>query len=432
MSASTSLADALLWYAASNLVLVLPVAILAWWIQTRLERPLVAHLLWLLVLIKLLMPSMVSIPLALLRADDPELIVASSQALVAPAWSMSWKTAALFLWLAGSALIAVRSLYCIVRFDRLLKLSSLPAETELQAAGDRLARRLGLRRSLAIFSTSASISPMVWWIGGRPRIYLPAALTAQRDAPALRPILAHELAHIRRADHLVRWLEWVVCIALWWNPVAWWARRNLRRTEELCCDAHVVSTLELEGGDYARSLLSALEVLSTPLARPPAMASEINGGGFMERRIKMIVSKKSMTLAPRWLRNTVLLGAAMLLPLGFSIAQDADDFSKVESWLESGVNSAFITPEQKKIMLEALYRNANAFNISLMRVTDRDAVIRQQTALKEYVESLEQQVATGQITKAAAAEALDEARSRARTAQEQAEARARTEALQAQ
>jgi hypothetical protein len=152
----------------------------------------------------------------------------------------------------------------------------------------------------------------------------------------------------------------------------------------------------------------------------------------MERRIKMIVSKKSMTLAPRWLRNTVLLGAAMLLPLGFSIAQDADDFSKVESWLESGVNSAFITPEQKKIMLEALYRNANAFNISLMRVTDRDAVIRQQTALKEYVESLEQQVATGQMTKAAAAEALDEARSRARTAREQAEARARTEALQAQ
>ena len=39
----------------------------------------------------------------------------------------------------------------------------------------------------------------------------------------LTGVLAHELAHVRRRDHLVRWLEWLACVAFWWNPVAWWA-----------------------------------------------------------------------------------------------------------------------------------------------------------------------------------------------------------------
>ena len=55
-------------------------------------------------------------------------------------------------------------------------------------------------------------------------------------------IVAHELAHVRRRDYLVRWVEWLACVCFWWNPVVWWAQRNLRAMEEICCDDLVLST----------------------------------------------------------------------------------------------------------------------------------------------------------------------------------------------
>lgn len=97
-----------------------------------------------------------------------------------------------------------------------------------------------------------------------------------------RPALAHELAHVRRRDYLVRWIEWLACVCFWWNPVVWWARYNLRINEELCCEAQVVSSLKPKPHTYGDSLLKAVEILFYPAHRPPAMASEINSGRLLK------------------------------------------------------------------------------------------------------------------------------------------------------
>jgi len=247
----------------------------------------------------------------------------------------------------------------VYRFSRLLAAESDVATHELQTAAVRIARRLELNTITTICTTSARISPMVWWAGGKVRIVIPTALLDQMDAHEWQWILAHELAHIRRRDYLVRWLEWLACVCFWWNPVVWWAQRNLRAMEEICCDDLVISYLSPKPKFYADSLLSAVEFLARPVLRPPAMASEINSGGFLERRFKMIVSDKPNRSNSRWLQACVLLCAMVVLPLGIASAQD---YEAVEKRLGEAVSEGELSLEQAGIMLDALKKAGGAKN----------------------------------------------------------------------
>jgi hypothetical protein len=152
---------------------------------------------------------------------------------------------------------------------------------------------------------------------------MPVSMSREMDSPELRLILAHELAHVRRRDHLVRWLEWLACVGFWWNPVAWWARRNLRTNEEVCCDALVLSSVKPDPHKYATTLLHAAEYLAYPTLRPPAMASGIASGGSLQRRFTLILSGNSLRRAHPVARAFASLCAVSLLSLGIVYAQDA-------------------------------------------------------------------------------------------------------------
>ena len=186
----------------------------------------------------------------------------------------------------------------------------------------KIGHQLKLNTVPTIFTISACISPMVWWIGRKVRIVIPTTLFDQMDTQQWQWILAHELAHVRRRDYLVRWLEWLTCVCFWWNPVVWWAQRNLRTMEEICCDALVVSGLNSKRHAYAEALMTAIECLAHPTLRTPAMASKINNGGFLEKRFKTIVSPTSTRKTSRWLQACVLLCAIVILSLGLVYARN--------------------------------------------------------------------------------------------------------------
>jgi polyhydroxyalkanoate synthesis regulator phasin len=133
--------------------------------------------------------------------------------------------------------------------------------------------------------------------------------------------------------------------------VVWWAQRNLRATEEICCDALVLSCLNPQPQSYANSLLAAVEFLADPTIRPPAMASEINSGGFLERRFKMIVSQTSNRPNSRGLQLLVLLCAMLVLPFGVAFAQD---FDAVERKLGEAVAEGDLSLEHAMAMMESL------------------------------------------------------------------------------
>jgi RND family efflux transporter MFP subunit len=144
---------------------------------------------------------------------------------------------------------------------------------------------------------------------------LPQTLFAELTLDERQAVLAHELAHIWRKDHLVRWIEVCALVLFWWYPVAWWASRELRRAEEECCDALVIWALPKSRQAYALALCKTLEFLAETRLRIPAVAGGTLGGPALKRRIKMIINQNVNHRMSWKAWTTMLLVAAVALPI---------------------------------------------------------------------------------------------------------------------
>ena len=188
-------------------------------------------------------------------------VVAEPRLAVGPPAGWEWESLILAVFLSGAVgwwtLAAVR----IVQFQRVL-LELQPVPEEWQSHADLMAERMGLSQCPRLWLVPGRVPPMLWAIGGRPRLLVPSQLWAAMDEDERASLVLHELAHLKRRDHWVRWLELVVAGLYWWHPVAWWARHELREAEEQCCDAWVVWAMPQKARTYASALLTALEFVS--------------------------------------------------------------------------------------------------------------------------------------------------------------------------
>jgi hypothetical protein len=208
----------------------------------------------------------------------------------------------------------------MARFQSLLRYAR-PAPEWLWAEAAELAARLDLGRCPEVWLLPGRVSPMLWALSGEPRLFLPARLLERLDDEQRYTLLLHELAHLRRRDHWVRRLEFVVTALYWWHPVVWWARREIREAEEQCCDAWVVWALPGTARTYALALVETIDFLSEARTVMPEGASGIGHVQDLRRRITMIM-RGATPRALTWGGGlAVLILGIILLPLVPSWAQ---------------------------------------------------------------------------------------------------------------
>ena len=231
-----------------------------------------------------------------------------------------WRVAGM-AWLVGSATIVFVSLRRIRRFQSLLGDGRSGSWVE-QDWVDEWARRLGLRRAPDLWWVPGPISPMIWFIGWRPRLILPQELWKRLDARQRSTLIAHELAHLRRGDHFVRLLELLVTSLFWWHPLVWLIRGPFREVEEQCCDAWVVWALPDSARAYAETLLDTLEFLQRSVRPDPLLGSGLGKAPHLRRRLMMIMTGKSRRSPGLPGKLGLLFVAGTMLPIGASWAQE--------------------------------------------------------------------------------------------------------------
>ncbi|MCA9058829.1 MAG: M56 family metallopeptidase, partial [Planctomycetaceae bacterium] len=287
--------------------LILVVALLNRWISRRSTH--LAYLLWLIVLIKLFAPPMLTSPGGVFCWLQPvrkvateipqtfltEIVWQETAAEPFPSVDLTGKTPAVpaarvppttqrpisasrdrtghfsthqtwqrcvaWIWLFTGLLTAAWTIIRWLRFSRRLQLypeRECPAAT---AMVEQLSRQLGIHRRVRLKVTQCPVGPAVIGLF-RITILLPAAVLDRLNAETLRPILAHELLHVRRGDLWVGVIQ-IAARSLWWfHPLVWWALRMTRQEAERCCDEQVLAALKCRPGDYARALVEVLELKS--------------------------------------------------------------------------------------------------------------------------------------------------------------------------
>ena len=339
----------------SNIAIASVIASLAWLVGRSGRHSALAHLLWVSVYLKLIIP-----PIAVLAIPAPadwfpqptvssevpnqpsvvalqtsttevnknnEVTLASQSFQPTPdkhqrLWLPSWPQLLLCVWAIGFIVVVSKGLLRFLKLQALLRnegtLDQQASEFVKQLVHRTQESAIFARRVPEVVRIPIRISPMLFGLGRQSIIVCPELLWQSLTATERQAFLAHETAHFCRRDHWVRWIEWFVSAVYWWFPVLIIARAQLEMHEEACCDLWAVQQLKSTPRSYAEALLKAVDFMSLKQSAMPRLASSMQGTADLERRLILVMRSDDHQRTTRLqsaLTLLVIVTLAMLHPL---------------------------------------------------------------------------------------------------------------------
>ena len=174
-----------------------------------------------------------------------------------------WIPTAALLWTVGMAALLAYAVIGYVRVKRTVATAVLLREN--------------------MYQSENVASPFVLGIF-KPNIYLPFYMSGGD----MEHVIAHELAHIRRKDHLWKPLGFFLLTLHWFNPLLWIGYVLFCRDIELACDEKVIKDLDRNArADYSQALLSC-SVKRRRIAACPLAFGEVD----VKHRVKSVLHYK--------------------------------------------------------------------------------------------------------------------------------------------
>ena len=143
-----------------------------------------------------------------------------------------WVFIGSLIWIAGLALLLIYGISSFIKMKRKLEDASYYKDN--------------------IYKANNIDSPFVLGLI-KPKIYLPVSLLESEK----EYIVLHDKTHIKRFDHIIRFISYLVLCIHWFNPLVWIAFWISGEDMEMSCDEAVISQLgENVKKDYSQSLLN--------------------------------------------------------------------------------------------------------------------------------------------------------------------------------
>ncbi len=192
------------------------------------------------------------------------------------------------LWLITVAYLSLKLLYDIRYVSRLTKTGITAATTTLNKRFIALAKQLKLPvMPKLLISVKAEIPMAIGWL--KPVVLLPASMLSGLTPAQLEMLLLHELAHIKRYDYLVNFMQTLVEILLFFHPAVHWVSTQMRNEREYCSDDIAVHHCR-QPIAYARALTETAALCQKHAHSIPQMALAASGGDLKQRVIRLVDS----------------------------------------------------------------------------------------------------------------------------------------------
>jgi bla regulator protein BlaR1 len=295
------------------------------------------YFLWLLVVGRLLIPSLPESPTSLYRyipaspvatiREEPLIspVVTLRPIGIAPASAlnqaretpttaavtpMSTKGILMAVWLAGFLALAVSLIECNLRFRRAVLAGCRPTDKETRELAELLAREMGVTRRFDLMEAVSLDTPAVVGVFS-PKLLLPRNFAVRLSRVERALIFRHELAHLRRGDLWINMLVCILQIVHWFNPMLWWAFSRMRHDRELATDALALRAAIDSREAYGETLVKLAAGNQPPTSLNPAIGI-LEHHRSIRQRVEQIPRLKPNAYAWSALGALLLLVLALL------------------------------------------------------------------------------------------------------------------------
>ena len=192
---------------------------------------------------------------------------------------MSFSIIALVIWFLLTGIMALVIFLRVLRVSFLLKKCQVIEQPELTEVFTRLCRTFRIKRNveLCYLDSNRINSPLV--IGYlKPKVFLPRRITETWKTKDIEPVLTHELAHIKRHDILINWLQIIMQLVFFFHPVVWFANWKIRQLREDACDDLAIEQTKTSRKRYVEKMLRIIKESE----HEPAFTFQVTG--FIETR----------------------------------------------------------------------------------------------------------------------------------------------------
>jgi beta-lactamase regulating signal transducer with metallopeptidase domain len=231
-----------------------------------------------------------------------------------------WMITFLYVWAAASVVLLIRLLITFLESIRLIRKAQPLENQQINQSISTIAAKLQNKKVLSIFSSDRIISPVIWCWRHKSVLLIPSNLSLSNDKIDWEGIFCHEMAHLKRRDHIWGLLSELAVAIFPWHPLMWAARSRLINLSEMACDDWVVAGGG-SGADYAETLLDLIPFRQAAFV--PAIVRDKNA---LAERIRRILedSCKNPYIGKNWIRSAIIITACIALIVAFAQCRSAD------------------------------------------------------------------------------------------------------------
>lgn len=188
------------------------------------------------------------------------------------------------IYFAAVAILAVRLFLSFISQHHILKESAEIMDSDVSFIAEEVFSVMGLSDKIRLLSSRDVNIPFSMGIF-RKIIVLPEI--GFENPLALRQVLLHETAHIKRYDYLVTWLQRIMELLFFFNPLVWLLSSRISIYREMICDEYVIGNGK-HRKDYAKTIIDSVSLYSRGV--PLFCNATVGNRKDLSRRIEHIIT----------------------------------------------------------------------------------------------------------------------------------------------